>query len=165
MGTERTGIDRRLFVGVLAGGSAVAAAGALLWGRLRSFGDPAAFETQTPASGAPATSHGPPSPPGPPPEPEPAAPGPNATLRGRYPEISEDLPRYFHYLTIPAATLDGYLGDLARHDRQARVEEAREAFLKSTDFFPQGADESKPLTYLTLYDPYRSPCFNPFLAA
>lgn len=34
-------------------------------------------------------------------------------------------------------------------------------FLLSTDFFMNGADESRPIQYLTLYDPYHSPCFNP----
>ena len=35
-------------------------------------------------------------------------------------------------------------------------------FLLSTNFFHEGADESKPVTYLSYYDPYKMPCQNPF---
>ena len=35
-------------------------------------------------------------------------------------------------------------------------------FLASTDFFQTGADESRPLRYVAYFDPYRSPCYNPF---
>lgn len=35
-------------------------------------------------------------------------------------------------------------------------------FLMSTDFFWNGADEARPVTYLGLYDPYSRPCSNPF---
>ena len=34
-------------------------------------------------------------------------------------------------------------------------------FLKSTDFFLNGADESKPVKYISFADPYLSPCWNP----
>ena len=34
-------------------------------------------------------------------------------------------------------------------------------FLMSTDFFPNGARESRPLRYVMLYHPYRTPCYNP----
>lgn len=36
------------------------------------------------------------------------------------------------------------------------------AFLLSTDFFYDGMDESKPITYVTLYHPYKNACSNPF---
>lgn len=35
-------------------------------------------------------------------------------------------------------------------------------FLLSTDFFLDNADETQPVTYLSYYDPHRSPCQNPF---
>jgi len=35
-------------------------------------------------------------------------------------------------------------------------------FLLSTNFFREGADETKPVTYLSYYDPYKMPCQNPF---
>jgi len=37
-----------------------------------------------------------------------------------------------------------------------------ESYLLSTDFFINKMDESKPLKYLGLYNPYTKPCFNPF---
>jgi hypothetical protein len=38
---------------------------------------------------------------------------------------------------------------------------AREQFLMSTDFFPNGADELRPLRYRQLHDPHISVCYNP----
>lgn len=35
-------------------------------------------------------------------------------------------------------------------------------FLLSTDFFWDGANEAQPVTYLSYYDPHRTPCQNPF---
>lgn len=37
-------------------------------------------------------------------------------------------------------------------------------FLKGSDFFMNGMDESKPVKYLSvdMLDPYKSPCYNPF---
>lgn len=35
-------------------------------------------------------------------------------------------------------------------------------FLASTDFFKNKMDLSKPVTYTGLYDPYKTPCANPF---
>ena len=35
-------------------------------------------------------------------------------------------------------------------------------YLSSTDFFANGADESRPVRFIALYDPYVSPCYNPF---
>lgn len=37
-------------------------------------------------------------------------------------------------------------------------------FLKSSDFFLNGMDESKPVKYVSIdfLDPYKSPCYNPF---
>lgn len=36
-----------------------------------------------------------------------------------------------------------------------------ERFLLSTDFFPNGADESRKVSFVRYYDPYLSPCWNP----
>ncbi|MBA3588014.1 hypothetical protein [Methylibium sp.] len=36
-------------------------------------------------------------------------------------------------------------------------------YLLSTDFFLGGADESRPVSYLSFYDPYASVCRNPFM--
>ena len=39
-----------------------------------------------------------------------------------------------------------------------------EIFLKASDFFVNGADESKEVNYIGLQfaDPYKAPCFNPY---
>ena len=34
-------------------------------------------------------------------------------------------------------------------------------FLLSTDFFQNGADESRPLRYVRIFDAYASPCYQP----
>lgn len=36
-------------------------------------------------------------------------------------------------------------------------------YLLSTDFFQNGADENRPVTYLSFYDPYTAVCRNPFV--
>ncbi len=36
-----------------------------------------------------------------------------------------------------------------------------ERFLLSTDFFQHGGDETRTVRYVSYYDPYRSPCWNP----
>ena len=35
-------------------------------------------------------------------------------------------------------------------------------FLMSSNFFREGADDTKPVKYLSYYDPYKMPCQNPF---
>ena len=44
------------------------------------------------------------------------------------------------------------------------VEELVKDYLLSTDFFRNRMDESKTIKYTGLYDPYKSPCANPFSA-
>lgn len=41
------------------------------------------------------------------------------------------------------------------------VSDVYKKFLLSTDFFSNGSDESLPVRYVMLYDPYLSPCYNP----
>lgn len=36
-------------------------------------------------------------------------------------------------------------------------------FVLSTDFFENGADESKPVSFVAYYDPYMMPCWNPLV--
>jgi hypothetical protein len=38
-----------------------------------------------------------------------------------------------------------------------------QVFLMSTDFFSNGADESKPVRYRRFFHPYLSPCWNPLI--
>ena len=66
------------------------------------------------------------------------------------------------YLILPRETLDDFLSALKSAKRRPRrAEQVTELFLLSTDFFAQGADESRPLRFQTLYDPYINPCYNP----
>lgn len=37
-------------------------------------------------------------------------------------------------------------------------------YLASTDFFLHGADEARNVRFVAFYDPYVSPCYNPFRA-
>lgn len=98
------------------------------------------------------------------PAPGPAAAGPDPDLIARYAELWKDLREYFHYLNVPDATLESYLRTLQAFDLDPKPKPARAQFLLSTDFFQGGADESRPLTFLALYDPYRTPCYSPFAA-
>lgn len=41
-------------------------------------------------------------------------------------------------------------------------QEIMQQFLFSSSFFYDGMDESKPIRYLRIYDPYTTPCCNPF---
>ena len=81
--------------------------------------------------------------------------------------IRERLP----FLKISPDVLDAFARDCVRYDGRT-VRSARQAsgardrlverFLLSTDFFQHGADESRPVRYVTYADPYISPCYNPF---
>ena len=68
-------------------------------------------------------------------------------------------------LVIPDATLAKWVNRYEEHARPWKPgrkvkRKLLQNFLLSTDFFP-GADESKPLRYVTYYDPYISVCYNP----
>ncbi len=54
-----------------------------------------------------------------------------------------------------------YLMDLKIHQSEM-VTELAINYIKSTDFFLNRMDESRPVKYLGLYNPYRTPCANPF---
>lgn len=65
-----------------------------------------------------------------------------------------------YYREVPRETwyvLRG--GDEEKHKNV--MDDFAMTFLMSTDFFKNGADESKPVNYVMFYHPYRSPCWNP----
>ncbi|NNF07231.1 MAG: hypothetical protein HKN21_10765 [Candidatus Eisenbacteria bacterium] len=76
--------------------------------------------------------------------------------------------QHFHYLEIDPEGLEQFLIDYEealgpiQDGVASRDELPFTRFLESTDFFLQGQDESKPVKYLALYDPYANPCFYPF---
>ena len=85
---------------------------------------------------------------------------------GRYRVMDWRIRRHFSYLNIaPQDALrfvrdyEKAYGELPFYRRSAG--DVYKKFLMSTDFFPNGADESRPLRYIMLYDPYISPCYNP----
>ncbi len=41
------------------------------------------------------------------------------------------------------------------------MDEVATTFLLSTDFFINGADETRPVKYVRLYAPYKNPCWDP----
>ena len=86
----------------------------------------------------------------------------------RGPEIHELADRFeahFDYLQIDREGLLRFLEawQSANHSLGAlSAEMPYLAFLESSDFFINGADESRPVRFVMLRDPYVNPCFNPF---
>lgn len=73
---------------------------------------------------------------------------------------------YFHYLKIPESVADQFVADYRHHIRDVgRLsglgDEFFERFLLSTDFFQNGADESRAVGYVALYAPTITLCYNP----
>jgi len=71
----------------------------------------------------------------------------------------------FDYLRFEDGTLAAFARAYEKQYGPYRDSTPAEAvygkFLLSTDFAQNGFDESRPLRFLALYDPYASPCFNP----
>ncbi|MCP4039086.1 MAG: hypothetical protein GY944_28145 [bacterium] len=77
------------------------------------------------------------------------------------------LRKHFHYLKIDEDVIAAFAHDLTQNQgawRPATSPRPYTRFLASTDFFQNGADESRPLRYVRYYDPYLSACYNPFAA-
>ncbi|MEO6708697.1 MAG: hypothetical protein ABI054_08050 [Planctomycetota bacterium] len=73
---------------------------------------------------------------------------------------------YFHYLKIPDEVARQYVSDFREqvHD-VGRLSDLEDdfftRFLLSTDFFQNGADESRTLGYVSIYGPTITLCYNP----
>ena len=86
-------------------------------------------------------------------------------LERTFVSVEDRIRSHFDYLKIDE---DGLTAYAARHrelfgegsDVQ-RDPMFYERFLLSTDFFQNGADESRFIRYASFYDPYVSPCWNP----
>lgn len=63
----------------------------------------------------------------------------------------------------PGATAAFAAAYVEQHGEQAAgaFDAAADRFLRSTDLFANGVDSDEPVDFITLYDPYASPCFNP----
>ncbi len=79
---------------------------------------------------------------------------------------AEMILNYYNYLTIDLDGLNRYLVDYenayGKIDMNNLTEDLFTKFLLSSDFFQNGADESRVVYYQILYDPYLTPCYNPF---
>ena len=142
----RNGLTRRRLLWVM--GFVVAAlAGAVAWLRRPRRASDAITRAEPWAAGPPKS----------PPEPTAS----QARLIGQ-------LREHFDYLDIDDETLRRFANDfelqrepLAPGTELSGSDHTR--FLMSTDFFQNGADESRPLRYVAYYDPYVSPCYNPLV--
>ena len=131
-------ISRRRLIGA---GLAVAVGGAGAWRLWAGEARPDAVEK--------AQSH-----------PEVVAPG--RTFGKDYEAVRQIIVGAFPFLILPRETVDDFLDALSAAKKRPRKADAvKQLFLLSTDFFAHGCDESRPLRYATLYDPYRNPCYNP----
>ena len=79
--------------------------------------------------------------------------------------VEDRIRSHFSYLQLDEAGLAKY-GEWHRKLFGSGFDARRdpmfyERFLLSTDFFKNGADESQPIRFLSFYDPYISPCWNP----
>ena len=100
-----------------------------------------------------------------PPVAKPAAPSePGRPFEPPYERLRTELVAALPFLTLPRETVDAFLASLItakRTPKDGASPSMVQLFLLSTDFFAHGADESRPLGYAQLYDPYLSPCYNP----
>ena len=93
-----------------------------------------------------------------------AAQGSASPLAPADPEsFGPQLRKKFDYLSIDDAVIEAYVRDRRRTTGGRRLVSSKEyqRFLLSTDFFQNGADESRPLRYVSLFDAYASPCYQP----
>ena len=92
------------------------------------------------------------------------APGCDSTESSDSP-LAAALREHFEYLRIDDDVIAAFVSDFeaAYGPWQPQPEGGPfTRFLASTDFFQHGADEGRPLRYVRLFDPYASPCYNPF---
>ncbi len=79
--------------------------------------------------------------------------------------LARELMQHFSYLSIEPSVTESFASDFERHGGRWAPDSQPapySRFLASTDFFQNGGDEAKPVHYVTYYDPYISPCYNPF---
>lgn len=90
-----------------------------------------------------------------------------------YPHLppARRIQRHFDYLTLDAAGIERFVREYeaafgaAELDNVAANRLLYTKYLMSTDFFLNGQDETRPVRFVALHDPYVSPCWNPFGAS
>jgi len=86
----------------------------------------------------------------------------------RYPHLgyTDALLAHFDYLDLERADVERFTEVYTRlfggKRWSTKLTLAYDTFLKSTDFFPNGADESRPVRFVAIYAPRANPCYNPF---
>ena len=70
-----------------------------------------------------------------------------------------------HYRKLIRFKWERLLKGRSREYFESRLDHVATTFLMSTDFFLNGADETKPVRYVRLYHSYASPCWQPVSAA
>lgn len=85
--------------------------------------------------------------------------------RLRHLPLTESIPAFFSYLDLDPAGVERFEREwLARRRAPSTVRELEGAlsqFLASTDFFLNGADETRRIRFVQLQDPATTPCFDP----
>lgn len=79
-------------------------------------------------------------------------------------QIARHLRSAYWYLQVDDADLQQFAREyheIYGAPTLGHLQHVEDIFLRSTDFFPNGADESRPVRFVALYEPYASPCFNP----
>jgi hypothetical protein len=89
-----------------------------------------------------------------------------ARLRAFALSPEQRLRAHFHYLDLEPAGVEQYFADFRRYRpafsrRLPLAPDVYTDYLLSTDFFRQGADESRRVHYVGFYDPSVTPCNNP----
>lgn len=83
-----------------------------------------------------------------------------------YVEFRKDYRRQLSILSIVSLPLQ-YVTPYAWVEQGGAVRRLEDnvvsLYLLSTDFFQNGADSNRPVSYLSFYDPYTAVCRNPFL--
>lgn len=89
-------------------------------------------------------------------------------LRYSFSSPAQRIKQYFDYLTIDEAGLRRFVADYEKRFGKVKFSSTLgnshfySTFLLSTDFFLNGADESRTVRYVSLHDAYVTPCLRPF---
>lgn len=93
-----------------------------------------------------------------------ADPPPRTPMEGA--ALAAAIREYYDYLDLDPSGVQAFVTayDAARARRMVNgtLADALPRYLLSTDFFLNGEDEARPLTYLAFYHPRTTPCFRPF---
>ena len=82
-------------------------------------------------------------------------------------EFTQAVRSAFPYLTIQSETCISFLQQYTTaYNRQIRLPldtQTQKIFLLSTNFVQNGGNTAVPISYVSLYAPYYSPCYNPYM--